>query len=360
MMQQPFFKEKKILLIDADDKRKNDRTWCFWEAEAGLFQEIVYKEWSTIDFYGDGFSGRWDITPYRYKMIRGADLYRYVFDQISLHSNVVFLQEKVERIYSNNLTAFVQTNVQLFAAQYVFNSILFNPKELQTGISLLQHFKGWMITTEEDVFNSSVATFMDFRVATPEGNTFVYLLPVTQRKALIEYTVFSPSLLNENEYSTGLKKYIAQFLNITRFAVEEEEFGVIPMSNFAFAKTPLSIVNIGTAGGQTKGSSGYTFQFIQKHSTAIVDALMKSEPPGKQNHFFSKRFKIYDDTLLSVLHSQKLTAAQVFADLLRHNKPQQVFKFLDNETSLAEELKIMSSVPSHIFLPAAGRQLLGY
>ncbi|MGB3774526.1 MAG: lycopene cyclase, partial [Leeuwenhoekiella sp.] len=26
----PFFKDKKILLLDKEEKLKNDRTWCFW------------------------------------------------------------------------------------------------------------------------------------------------------------------------------------------------------------------------------------------------------------------------------------------------------------------------------------------
>ena len=360
MMQHPFFTNKKILLVEASDKTKNDRTWCFWETKPGRFQEIVYKEWNGIDFYSDSFSGRWDIAPYVYKMIRGKDLYDHVLSKIALHSNISFLNEKVERIYSEGDVGYVQTAGQIHGAQYVFNSILFHPEQLQTPISLLQHFKGWMIHTKEDTFNSSIATFMDYRIAGADGNAFVYVLPITPKKALVEYTIFSSHLLREEEYKKGLCDYISQFLSIADFEIEEEEFGVIPMSNFTFAKNLLTIINIGTAGGQTKGSSGYTFQFIQKHSDAISDALISGKLPGKAGNIFNRRFKLYDDTLLQVLYSKRLTAAQVFGDLFRRNKPQLIFKFLDNETNLSEEIKIMSSVPSHVFLPAAGKQLLGF
>ena len=360
MQQSSFFREKKILLIDADDKKKNDRTWCFWETKPGLFQEIVYKQWEGIDFYSSSFAGRFDIAPYVYKMIRGGDLYKYVFSKIQSWQNVTFLQAKVAKVYSENSKAYVQTATEIFDAQYVFNSILFEPEFLYTTGSLLQHFTGWMIETEEEKFNSDIATFMDFRVTNPEENTFVYVLPVTIRKALVEYTVFSSSLLEKQEYANGLKKYISRFLNIEKFIITEEEFGVIPMTNFAFPSPRSAVINIGTAGGQTKSSSGYTFQFIQKHSAAIVSALTKNEPAGIQNKLFEKRFKIYDDTLLEVLYSKKLTASQIFSRLFRHNKPQLIFKFLDNETTVSEELKIMSSVPAHIFFPAALKQLLGY
>jgi glycine/D-amino acid oxidase-like deaminating enzyme len=30
---------KKVLIIDRDAKRRNDRTWCFWEREPGAFED---------------------------------------------------------------------------------------------------------------------------------------------------------------------------------------------------------------------------------------------------------------------------------------------------------------------------------
>ncbi len=349
------------MLIDADDKRKNDRTWCFWETKPGPFQPVVYKEWEGIDFHSSSFSGRWEIAPYRYKMIRGIDLYQFVFAQISSHPNVHFLQDKVQYLRSENGRAFVQTSKAKFDAQYVFNSIVFQPELLQQKGSLLQHFKGWIITTKEEKFDDRFATFMDFRMGKPEQNAFVYVLPLTNKKALVEYTVLSSSLLSNEEYNEGLATYLSEFLRIYNYKIEEEEFGVIPMSNFAFAKGSSSpVINIGTAGGQTKGSSGYTFQFIQKQTEFIVQLLMNNKHPVKQDNLLSKRFKLYDDTLLHVLYNKRATASQIFSDLFSRNKPQLIFKFLDNETNPAEELKVMNSVPTQIFLKAAGKQLLGY
>ena len=358
MHQHDFFKQKKILLLDADDKQKNDRTWCFWETSPGLFQPVVCKEWTQLDFYGQPFSARFDIAPYTYKMIRGRDLYQFVLTKISSWPNVVFRQEKAERIYHESSRGYVQTSTGVYNAQYVFNSILFQPHVLQTEGSLLQHFKGWMITTENDTFTSNVAKFMDFRLRPAQENTFVYVLPISSRKALVEYTVFSPSLLPDDKYINGLQDYIRQYLSLTKYEIVEEEFGIIPMSTYTFPQEKSPIVNIGTVGGQTKSSSGYTFQFIQKHSATIANALLHSEHPGRTHSFFDKRFVVYDHTMLQVLYSGNLTASQIFSDLFQRNKPQLIFKFLDNETTLAEELKIMNSVPTRIFLPAALKGLL--
>ena len=230
---------------------------------------------------------------------------------------------------------------------------------LQAPGSLRQHFKGWMIETPTPVFNDCIATFMDFRIEEKPSNTFVYVLPVSSNKALIEYTVFSPALLDKEEYDAGLQQYIQQFLKLSSYKILDEEFGVIPMSTYTFSRGEGSIVNIGTAGGQTKSSSGYTFRFIQKHAAAIVQALILAQSPHVNEKLFDKRFRLYDVTLLNILYNQKSYASIIFSDLFKKNKPQQVLKFLDNETTLTEELKIMNTVPKTVFVPAALRQLFG-
>ena len=359
MMQHGFFANKQILLIDKDVKQSNDRTWCFWETGPGLFEPIVYHHWQQLDFYSNTFSIRFDIAPYSYKMIRGIDFYNYVLKHAGQFTNVHFIQEQVTNISNQNDTALVSTSGNEYTADYVFNSIIFQPQLLQAPGSLLQHFKGWLIETPTPVFNESIATFMDFRVKSTPSNTFVYVLPVSNNRALVEYTVFSPALLDKAAYDTGLKQYIQQYLKLPSYEVMDEEFGVIPMSTYTFSKGEGRMVNIGTAGGQTKSSSGYTFAFIQKQAAAIVQLLMQAQTPHVNETLFDKRFRLYDETLLNILYHQKSYASDVFSDLFKKNKPQQVLKFLDNETTLAEELRIMNTVPKNIFIPAALRQLFG-
>jgi lycopene beta-cyclase len=114
------------------------------------------------------------------------------------------------------------------------------------------------------------------------------------------------------------------------------------------------MVHIGTAGGQTKASSGYTFQFIQKQSAAITDQLIKTGKPFTRA--VPKRFHFYDSVLLNILYHKNEMGKPVFTDLFRKNKPQQVLRFLDNESSLGDELKIISSLPTLPFLRAAMQQ----
>ena len=129
------------------------------------------------------------------------------------------------------------------------------------------------------------------------------------------------------------------------------------MTNFPFSRGEGKIINMGTAGGQTKASSGFTFRFIQKHADAIINALENNKDPHVLNSLANRKFKLYDNTLLNVLHHKKLGGDKIFASLFKKNPPQRVLRFLDNETNLWEDLHILNSVPAHIFLPAAIHEL---
>lgn len=352
------FGNKKILIIDKETKERNDRTWCFWETETGLFDSIVYKKWSKAWFHGEKFSGLLELSPYQYKLIRGIDFYMYCFHLIRQHPNFEIRMGDIQEIRSERGQSWVMADGEKIVADYIFNSILFEKPVLRKeDYYLLQHFKGWTIETEKPVFNPGEATLMDFRVSQQHGTTFVYVMPFSPTRALVEYTLFTENLLAPGQYEEGLRDYITNFLHIESYKIEEEEFGIIPMTNHKFPSANGGIINIGTAGGQTKASSGYTFRFIQKHSARIVRNLIKRGNPFIALPGGPKRFKFYDSTLLHILKHNKLPGHVIFTRLFRKNKPPQVLGFLDNESSLSDELKIISSLPTLPFLKAALKQV---
>lgn len=353
------FTDKKILLLEKSPKVNNDRTWCFWETEPGMFEDIVYKRWEKLWFYGNGTHAELnDISPYQYKLIRGIDYYNYSFELINASPNIIVKYGSVEDIVSDNTGTYVIFDGEKIYTRYIFNSIIFKPPILKKKeYYLLQHFKGWTIKTTEPVFDPGEAILMDFRVGQDKGTTFVYVMPFSATEALVEYTLFSDKLLSSEDYDEGLKRYINEYLFTDEYEVIAEEFGVIPMTNHHFPKRIKNIINIGTAGGNTKASSGYTFKFIQKNSEQITGALIKTGKPFVNRSFIKKRFDLYDATLLNVLHHDKLSGSDIFANIMEHNTMSQVFKFLDNETSLIEELHLIRHLPKRIFTAAALKQV---
>ena len=350
------FRDKNILLVDQHPKQSNDRTWCFWQTGKSLFEPIVYKQWQQLFFYGDAFSKQLNIEPYKYKMIRGIDFYDFCLEEINRQPNFTVRFDKVEHVFSSDITTGIMLNGNAIHAEYIFNSILFQKPQLsENEYWLLQHFKGWIIETENNVFQPEVATLMDFRIDQQWGTAFCYVLPFTKNRALVEYTVFSPQVLPKEQYDVGLKNYLEQLLQLGSYKIIDEEFGVIPMTNFEFDAGQNNIINIGTAGGQTKGSSGYTFNFIQKHSNELVQQLMRGKHPSLKTG--SRRFSFYDSVLLNILYKNTLPGKLIFTRLFQKNQTSKVLRFLDNETSVADELKIISTLPTWPFTKAALQQI---
>ena len=358
IIQTPSLQKKSILVIDKNQKKNNDRTWCFWEKNPGPFESIVYARWNTLEFISDDTNKKVDLGQYTYKMIQGIHFYNFVLEYAKKFKNVVFIQESIIDIDSIFNEAKVITKKNTYTAKYVFNSTnLFNPK-INKQNSLLQHFKGWNIKTVDPAFNSKVGKLMDFSVSQENGATFMYVLPTSSTNALVEYTLFSSSPLKQEKYIKELKKYIKEVLKIENYTIEHEEFGIIPMSLAKFEQNPKpNVINLGTSGGYTKASSGYTFQFIQKNVLDIVKNLKAGKSPVQNLSFKNKIYRWYDRTLINVLLTKKLTGKEIFTIMFKKNSAHKILAFLGNESTITEDILIMKNFPKIPFLLAGIKSL---
>lgn len=345
---------KKILVIDESLKNTNDRTWCFWEDQSSYFEELIYKRWDNLFFKTESCKVQLKIEPYVYKMIRGIDFYDHCLKKIKANHQVTFLQGKlnVSELYLNG-SIIVDEKFTDTEGAIIFNSIYQRP-DLKNGHHLLQHFTGWVIETKEDVF--SEATLMDFSTSQEYGTAFFYVLPFSNKKALVEYTLFTKSILEKEAYDLELKRYISEIIGISEYDIRETEFGIIPMSSIKPPYVKNGIYQIGVAGGMAKGSTGYAFKFIQEHSDFILSRLLQDQLPVS---FLAKsRFLFYDSILLHILSNRTLSGKEIFQKLFEKNKANEVFKFLDNKTTLRDEIKIISKLPTLPFLKAAIKELV--
>ena len=363
MMQHPFFDTAQILVIDAAKKNTNDRTWCFWEKESDIFEPIVIKKWNHVSFIAPSYTNELNLSPFTYKMIRGIDLYSHVLEKAATKNNISFCTERVLAVHSDNEGAKVVLENQTLTASKVFNSILFEPAHVlaqkASDYFLWQHFKGFEIKAAIPVFNDAVATLMDFTVDQTEGTTFMYVMPTSPTTALVEYTLFTPNILEEEKYDKAITDYIQKTYGSIDYEITHQEFGQIPMTNYSFVAGAGNLINIGVAGGQVKGSSGYAFHFIQEKTKTIVADLVAGKNPVRARTFAQKKFQLYDSVLLRVLQDKKLDGASIFTAIFSKNPPDRVFRFLNNESTLIDDLHIMASVPTRVFLPAAIQALLG-
>ena len=352
MVQSGKFNDKSILLLDENPKKTNDRTWCFWDDSNGIWETIIQKKWNSALFADENFRRDLVLKPYQYNMVKGLDFYTQVFDLVSKQENITFLNQKVLEIEESENLILVQTDTESFSCTKLFNSIYNKQKaESQTEYPVLQqHFIGWFIKSEQPVFNPEQATFMDFSVEQRGNTRFMYVLPSSEREALIEYTLFSENLLQNQEYETEIQKYIKN-LGITDYEIVEKEQGSIPMTCYPFWKANTkNVINIGTSGGWTKASTGYTFKNSDKKSSQLVSFLQRETDFTK----FHKRTKFwfYDLLLLDILDRKNEIGSHIFSSMFKKGNPSLIFKFLDEETSFIEDIKVILKCPKMLFIKA--------
>ncbi|WP_348812225.1 lycopene cyclase family protein [Flavobacterium maritimum] len=360
MVQSEQFKDKTILLLDENAKKTNDRTWCFWEKPNGFWSKIVHTKWDSALFANEDFKRNLNLKPYQYNMVRGLDFYNLVFKVISKQANISFWNQKVLEIEESETIIFVQTETESYSCSKLFNSI-YNKNKVANQSQypvLQQHFTGWFIKSKEAVFNPEQATFMDFSIEQKGNTRFMYVLPTSKTEALLEYTLFSHRLLKKEDYETAIEDYI-QKLGITQYEIIEKEQGSIPMTCYPFWKqNTKNVINIGSAGGWTKASTGYTFKNSDKKSTELIAFLQKQTDFTK----FHKRnkFWFYDLLLLDILDRKNELGSTIFSSMFKKGNPTLIFKFLDEETSLTEDIQVILKCPKKLFLEALVRSFFKF
>lgn len=353
--------DKRVLIIEPEDKNTNDRTWAMWEQTPNAFEHILCKSWNAVQLIdANGVAQTLDMGGYQYKLLRGIDFYDFVSTVLQKNANISWLKDKVKHIYDEAEGARVETqNGEILQAEYVFDSTYKLDLSHKHNHNLLQHFKGYVIETAQASFDVALPTMMDFSVDQKNDCRFVYLLPFNERRALVEYTLFSETLLAPEEYDTALKEYIQNHLKLADYKIVEEEFGIIPMSDVATEEFPSAhVVRIGTAGGYTNPATGYTFQNTQRKLKKLVANLEKTGSPIAKEGWYQKRFLFYASVMLNVLEQKRHSAADFFVRLYRKNPPARVFSFLDGDTSLWEDIKLMNTVPKAKFIAAVGAVLI--
>ncbi|MDC3194953.1 lycopene cyclase family protein [Flavobacteriaceae bacterium] len=360
MAKDSFFDNASILIIDKEKKTSNDRTWCFWENDKGEWDDLVHKSWNKILFDSHSYKKSIPLQSYTYKMIRSAKFYEKLWNFIESKNNISFIKANVTSILDTAEGALVETSTGRYRAVKLLNSIDLDQKytRQEEYPVLLQHFTGWFIETKKNIFDDSVATFMDFTVDQKMNTRFMYVLPVSANKALFEYTLFSKDVLTKEEYELELQKYL-ELNSISEYTIIEKEKGIIPMTSFKFWQdNSKNILNIGTVGGWTKASTGYTFKNTSKKTIQLI-AFLKTE--NNFTNFRKKtRFWFYDLLMLDVLANHNHLGSNLFSKLFQRNSLKKVFRFLDEETIFIEDLRIMLSMPPLRFIKALFRRVLNF
>jgi lycopene beta-cyclase len=360
MLENEFFAQKKILILDKEEKTRHDITWCFWEKGTGKWDDIVSYSWESGAFISSSTYIPLKLPPYQYKMIRSEDFYALAKKQIRNLENMEWKQMTVEEVrQEEDSYTILSGEGSSFMARFVLDSRIDSAffKKKDPYFRVWQHFKGWVIETQERVFDPETFTMMDFRAKHQETTSFIYILPTSQTTALVEFTLFSPDLLEEKEYDDAIETYLTEVMLLSEYKVLEEEKGVIPMTDYPFhLKNTSNHVQIGTAGSWVKPSSGYSFKNSEKNARRLVENLHQGKRPD--SGIIKSRFRLYDTLFLDRLYRANDTGEDLFVTMYSKNHIHSIFKFLDEETTFIEDLRMMSTFKPWPFIGAIYRRLI--
>lgn len=361
MVDDPWFEKKKILLLDADAKNKNDRTWCFWEEGTGKWDGFLTCKWK----YGRVHTSQQDISldmgHYAYKMIRGLDFYDYARAKLKKHLGFEWHQKAVSAVADTLPSTVSCSDGSHYQALHVFDSripLAYAQPEFK-GPEVKQHFLGWFVQTDNDVFNHDSFVMMDFRVTYNDTTCFTYVLPFGPRNALVEFTLFTPDLIESQEYEECLKRYLTQVLHCDGYSISETEYGVIPMTSFRFDRHHGKHISlIGTAGGWVKPSTGYSFKNAERYASQMVANIKHGVLPHRG--IAVGRHRKYDLLLLDIFNRANHLGNAIFARMYSNNKAFEIFRFLDGKSSLWQDLKVIASLPYKPFLKSLFRHFKSF
>ncbi|NYT94733.1 lycopene cyclase family protein [Salinispora sp. H7-4] len=333
----------RVAVIDPVRRRGADRTWAFWGRPDDGLDPLLTASWSQVEVTTPERHRVLDLAPLRYAMLRSASVYERAA-RAERRLDAVRVGAPAEAVEDDGDRVTVHAGGYTLRASWVLDSRP-RPPRRAGRTNWLQHFRGWWLESDRPLFDPGRAVLMDFRTPQPDrGVSFGYVLPVTDRYALVEYTEFTPGLLSDAGYDAALAGYRDRLgLDPARLRVREVENGVIPMTDGPFDPRPSPrVVRLGTGGGATRPSTGFTFAAMHRQAGQIAAALADGRAPVPAPAY-PRRHRWLDAVALRALDRGGVGGPDFFDRLFDRNPAERVLRFLDGTTSPAEEVALMGT-----------------
>tara|TARA_B110000971_G_scaffold105705_1_gene108473 strand:- start:2494 stop:3564 length:1071 start_codon:yes stop_codon:yes gene_type:complete len=317
-------KNKSLAIIELRTEYIRDKTWSFWKTVNHNFEDCVMKSWNNFSINTSSKSLKLKTKNFPYQTINSELFYKKINNKLLRNKNIQFFKN-INDINTNN--------------SLIFNSV---PKSGADKSKLWQHFQGIEIETEKNFFDTEIINLMDFNCDQRDNVHFFYTLPFTKNKALVETTWISK--LDDNslrDYDSQIEKYIKDSLGIKNYKISYKEMGAIPLFYPMYVNENKKI-NIGSVGGMTRLSTGYTFLNIQEHSEYIVKNIDKIK--NIKAYTIGKKYKFLDHVFLKVLEKYPEKMPNIFFKMFV-GSADTVIKFLSNKSNIFEDLLIILKIP---------------
>jgi len=320
---------KTLAIIEPRIEYKRDKTWSFWKIFEHNFDDCVKKNWKNFSINSPSGTKHLQCSNYPYQSIDSGLFYKKVINKLKENKNISFFKD-IKDINQNN--------------SFIFNSV---PSFKNNDNSPWQHFCGVEIKTKEKIFDDEIINLMDFDCEQRDSVHFFYTLPFEKDRTLVETTWLSKMTDNSlKDYDGQIKNYIEKNLKIKNYEIIYKEEGAIPLF-YPPNINEKNKINIGTAGGMTRLSTGYTFLNIQEHSKYIRENI--DNIANTKTFEIGKKYQFLDKIFLRVLEKHPEKMPNIFYNMFNASSDS-VIKFLSNKSNIIQDLSIISKMPKITFI----------
>jgi len=321
--------DKTLAIVEPRTEYKRDKTWSFWKVFDHNFEDCIKKNWKEFSIKTSSNSKVITCDNFPYQSIDSELFYKKINERVAKNKNIKFFKN-IKELNINN--------------SFIFNSV---PSVQNNKSNLWQHFHGIEVETNEDCFNDKTVNLMDFDCDQRNSVHFFYVLPFSKNKAMIETTWLSKEDKSLKDYESQIKNY-TNHLGLKDYKINFKEEGAIPLFHPVNNKEKNKI-NIGTAGGMTRLSTGYTFLNIQEHSKYIRMNIENIQNAKKYD--IGKKYQFLDEVFLKVLEKHPEKMPSIFSSMFSASS-NAVIKFLSNKSNILEDISIISKMPKLTFIKA--------
>ena len=322
---------KTLAIIEPRFDYNRDKTWSFWKVSPHNFDDCVKKKWKNFSINIPNKTKHLTCNQYPYESIDSGLFYKKINNKLKKNKNISFYNDIKEISLENS---------------FIFNSV---PSFKINENNIWQHFGGVEIEVKNDFFDDEIINLMDFDCEQRNSVHFFYTLSYSKNKALIESTWLSKiNNDSQKDYEYQIKDYIENHLNLKDYKITYKEEGAIPLF-YPLKNNNKNKINIGTAGGMTRLSTGYTFLNIQEHSRYIRKNI--ENITNAKIFEISKKYQFLDKIFLKVLEKHPEKMSSIFFKMFNES-PNTVIKFLSNKSNILEDLLIILKMPKWIFVKA--------
>lgn len=348
----------RTVVLEAREAYTSDRTWCYWEPLAHPFAHLVEHRWNR---WGLRRPDRREVTldggEYPYAQLDSGAVYAHAAETLGRSEQVeLALGAGVREVRAEGRSTRIETERGVWVAERVIDT---RPQRAAADRArLLQHFVGWEVELEADAFDPERALLMDFAVRQDRGVHFVYLLPTSPRRALVETTYFSGATFGDACYDEDLRQYLDGLAAGVGYAVLRRERGVLPMDTRM--PDPRHARRLGTggiAGGALRPATGYAFHNIQAWADAEASRLSGQRAAKRSSS--PRLLRPMDAVFLAFLRERPDLAPTAFAALFERVAPAALARFLSDRPRASDLWAVVRALPVEPLTRASLRVLRG-